>query len=84
VTAQFRRDGGLAWIREIAVTVPVSASFFEEGAADAPVKVCAVNNPATATKIDRSLNVVNDSINLDIRTPEAMKNVLLRHEHCEV
>jgi hypothetical protein len=52
VTAQFRRDGGLGWIREIAVTVPVSASFFAEGAADAPIRVCVVNDAAMAAKID--------------------------------
>jgi len=52
VTAQFRRDGGLGWIREIAVTVPVSPIFFAEGAADARIKVCAVNNAAMSAKID--------------------------------
>src|SRR5215475_11909790 len=51
VTAQFRCDGGLGWAREIAVTLPVSASFFAEGAADAPVISGVVKQAAMAAKM---------------------------------
>jgi hypothetical protein len=34
------------------VLVPVSASFFAEGPADAPVRGCMVNDAAMATNID--------------------------------
>ena len=40
VTAQFRRDGGLAVNGEIAVTVPMSTSFSEGGSADTLVSGC--------------------------------------------